>query len=44
VHSLAKLIDKTMPEDEPEKCVGEDARKVAAYIYDAFYSPWRGPS
>ena len=36
---LTKLIEKTMPEDAPGKCVGEDARKVAAYIYDAFYSP-----
>ncbi len=39
VEELAKLIAKTMPEDNPGKCVGEDARKVAAYIYDAFYSP-----
>src|SRR5215207_1112648 len=39
IQSLAKLIHKTMPEDEPEKCVDEDARKVALYIYDAFYSP-----
>src|SRR5688500_7960896 len=36
VHSLTKLIDKTMPEDEPEKCNSEDSRKVALYIYDAF--------
>jgi hypothetical protein len=36
---LTVLIDKTMPEDAPEKCVGEDAKAVAAYIYDAFYSP-----
>ena len=36
---LTELIDKTMPEGEPEKCVGEDAKAVAAYIYDAFYSP-----
>lgn len=35
---LTKLIVETMPEDEPEKCVGEDAAQVAAYIYDAFYS------
>lgn len=35
---LAKLISDTMPEDHPETCVGEDAAKVAAYIYDAFYS------
>jgi cytochrome c553 len=39
IHSLAKLIDKTMPEDEPETLDAEGARKVAAYIYDAFYSP-----
>ena len=38
VASLAKLIAKTMPEDEPGTCVGPDAEKVSAYIYDAFYS------
>ncbi len=36
---LARLIAKTMPLDEPGKCTGEDADKVASYIYDAFYSP-----
>ena len=36
---LAKLIAKTMPEDDPGACVGEDAAKVAAYIHEAFYSP-----
>jgi hypothetical protein len=39
--SLAKLtryIDKNMPDDAPEKCVGPDAEAVASYIYDAFYS------
>ena len=36
--SLARLIAKTMPEDEPGTCVGPDAEKVSAYIYDAFYS------
>lgn len=35
---LTKVIAETMPEDEPQKCVGDDAAKVAAYIYDAFYS------
>jgi mono/diheme cytochrome c family protein len=38
VASLARLIAKTMPEDAPGECVGEDAERVAAYIYDAFYS------
>ena len=35
---LAKLISDTMPEDDPESCVGEDATAVAAYVFDQFYS------
>src|SRR5713101_628178 len=35
---LVRLIAKTMPEDDPGKCVGEDAERVAAYIYESFYS------
>src|SRR5262245_59877186 len=35
---LVKYIAKSMPEDDPGTCTGEDAEKVAAYIYDAFYS------
>jgi hypothetical protein len=38
VPQLASLIAKTMPKDAPGSCTGEDADKVAAYIYDAFYS------
>src|SRR5579871_7009250 len=38
VAQLARVIAKTMPEDDPGKCVGADADKVAAYIYEAFYS------
>jgi hypothetical protein len=37
--ALARKIEKTMPEDNEDACVGEDAKAVAAYIYDAFYSP-----
>src|SRR5260221_532117 len=36
---LAKLIDKTMPEDDPDKLDAAQSADVAAYIYDAFYSP-----
>jgi hypothetical protein len=36
---LAKYIAKSMPEDKPGTCTGADAEKVAAYIFDAFYSP-----
>lgn len=39
IEQLTSVIDKTMPEGEPEKCIGEDAKKVAAYIHEAFYSP-----
>ncbi|WP_406697403.1 DUF1592 domain-containing protein [Singulisphaera sp. Ch08] len=35
---LAGYIAKSMPEDDPGSCVGEDAEQVAAYIYEAFYS------
>ncbi len=38
LEALAKYIDKTMPDEKPELCVGEDAKAVAKYIYDAFYS------
>lgn len=38
VAQLTRVIAKTMPEDDPGTCVGEDAAKVAAYIHEAFYS------
>lgn len=38
VESLARLIERTMPEGKPEECVGEDARQVADYIHREFYS------
>lgn len=36
---LTKVISETMPEDKPGTCTGEDAKKVASYIHEAFYSP-----
>ena len=36
---LADLIDRTMPEGAPEKCTGDDARAVAEWMQQAFYSP-----
>jgi hypothetical protein len=39
IEQLAVLIAETMPQDADEKCPPEDSRAVAAYIYDAFYSP-----
>jgi len=38
MEKLTRYIDKNMPDDAPEKCVGPDAEAVARYIYDAFYS------
>src|SRR4051812_42926925 len=36
---LVRYVAKTMPEDDPGTCVGPDAEKVSAYIFNAFYSP-----
>jgi cytochrome c len=38
VVQLAQRIHETMPDDADRKCTVDDAAKVAAYIYDAFYS------
>jgi hypothetical protein len=35
---LERFIAKSMPKDSDKKCTGEDAKKVAVYIYEAFYS------
>ena len=39
ITKLTRVITRTMPDDDPDLCVGEDAEAVARYIYDAFYSP-----
>ena len=39
IFELSALIERTMPEGEPELVVGEDAKRVAAYIHQRFYSP-----
>lgn len=38
INRLAKVISKTMPEDKPGTCTGDDAAAVARYIHAAFYS------
>jgi len=39
VSELTEIISETMPEEDPDACVGEDAKAVAAYIHETFYSP-----
>ncbi len=39
IAELTRLIERTMPEGEPEECVAEEAEAVARYIYQEFYSP-----
>src|SRR5438045_2570927 len=39
VGELAKVIDKTMPYQHPEKVNAEESLLVSAFIHDAFYSP-----
>jgi hypothetical protein len=36
---LAAVIDRTMPEDDPDKLDAAGSKRVAEFIYDAFYSP-----
>lgn len=36
---LAAVIDRTMPEDDPDQLDAAGSKKVAEYMYDAFYSP-----
>ena len=36
---LVKIVNDTMPDGFPEDCQGEDAERVAAYLYDTVYSP-----
>jgi len=38
IGELTKLINDTMPEEEPDQCVGADAAAVAAYMHHTFYS------
>jgi cytochrome c553 len=35
---LATLIDRTMPQGEPDLLNGDDARKVSEYVFENFYS------
>jgi hypothetical protein len=37
--ALTKRIVRTMPDDDPGSLTPDEAAQVAAYIYDAFYSP-----
>ena len=39
LESLARYIDRTMPEEDPDVLDAAQSQEVAAYIYQAFYSP-----
>lgn len=39
VPQLAAVIDRTMPEDDPDALDAAGSKAVAQYIYDRFYSP-----
>ncbi|HVR87580.1 MAG TPA: DUF1592 domain-containing protein [Planctomycetota bacterium] len=38
LEKLTAYVARSMPEDKPGTCIGDEAKKVSAYIYDAFYS------
>lgn len=35
---LTRIIHETMPEEDPELVIDEDAKKVAEYLYESFYT------
>ena len=37
IGELTAIISETMPEEDPESCVGEEAAAVASFIHQAFY-------
>ena len=39
LEALTKVIERTMPEQDPDLCVAADAQAVAEHIYKSFYSP-----
>ncbi len=39
IEALAGIITRTMPEENPEACVAQDALDVAEYMYHEFYAP-----
>lgn len=39
LEALARQIDRTMPEDDPDKTTAADSKLIAEFMYDAFYSP-----
>ena len=39
IEKLTRVITRTMPDDDPKKCIGDEAERVARYIFDAFYAP-----
>ena len=39
IEKLTRVITRTMPDDDPKKCIADEAERVARYIFDAFYSP-----
>ena len=43
LEKLVRVVDRTMPELEPELCRGENAKLVAAYVFETFWQK-RGES
>ncbi len=39
IEALAEVIEATMPSENPDLCIAQDADSVAQFVYDTFYSP-----
>ena len=39
IGELTEYVGRTMPEDKPGTCIGDEARLVSQFIHEQFYSP-----
>ncbi|MFP6893677.1 MAG: DUF1592 domain-containing protein, partial [Opitutales bacterium] len=39
LEKLTRYVVKSMPDEKPKLCVGEDAKRVSRFVFDAFYGP-----
>jgi hypothetical protein len=39
LEKLTRYIVKSMPDEKPKLCVGEEAKRVSRFVFEAFYGP-----
>tara|TARA_B110000438_G_scaffold290637_1_gene326601 strand:+ start:3032 stop:5368 length:2337 start_codon:yes stop_codon:yes gene_type:complete len=39
LEKLTRYVVKSMPDEKPKLCMGEDAKRVSRFVFDTFYGP-----